>query len=157
MIHQHVDFNSMFSFAAMQCVILDGVVIRSDLCTRPPFLSAANLCLMLFGAGCDRIKLGRYCVLGEKCTVQPGAVAKSDGAAACAPLVVGSFVHIGSQCSISARAVGSYVLIGDGAVIGNGVDIRSCVVVTSGSVVQEAATLPSHTGEASALASGDAA
>jgi carbonic anhydrase/acetyltransferase-like protein (isoleucine patch superfamily) len=88
--------------------------------------------------------------------MQPAAVVKSDGASTYAPLTVGSFVHVGSRCSISAIAIGSHVLIGDGATVGNGVDIRSCVIVTSGSVVHNSATLPTHTGETSEQVSGDA-
>ena len=84
-------------------------------------------------------------MLGANSIVQPAATVK-DGVSAYAPLVVGSFVHIGSQCCISALAIGSHVLIGDGAIIGNGVDVRSCVVVTSGSVVKDLVTLPTHTG-----------
>ena len=87
-------------------------------------------------------------MIGAETTVQPAYVMKSDGTSAhFSPLSVGSFVHIGNNVSISALAIGSHVVIGDGAIIENGVDVKSCVVVTSGSVVKQAATLPSHTGD----------
>ncbi len=82
--------------------------------------------------------------------MQPACVIGSDGTATHAPLPVGSFVHIGSNVSIAALGIGSHVVIGDGAVIENAVDVKSCVVITSGSVVKEATICPSHTGTASA-------
>jgi carbonic anhydrase/acetyltransferase-like protein (isoleucine patch superfamily) len=94
----------------------------------------------------DRLKFGHHCVIGANSVVQPASVVKSDGSSSHAALTFGSFVHVGSNVSISALAVGSHVLIGDGAVVGNAADVKSCVVVTSGSVVTDAATLPSHTG-----------
>jgi acetyltransferase-like isoleucine patch superfamily enzyme len=133
---------------------MDGAVIRSDVCEwQPPSTGTPYPALFHNHAdnatpGCpDRIKFGHHCVIGAKSTVQPACVVKPDGSASYAPLAVGSFVHIGSNVSISALAIGSHVVIGDGAVIENQVDVKSCVMVTSGSVVKEAVTLPSHTGE----------
>ena len=84
-------------------------------------------------------------MLGSKCTVTPAAVVTPDGTSTHAPPTIGSFVHIGCSARISALAIGSHVLIGDNAILGNRVDVKSCVVVTSGSVVSPDVTLPSHT------------
>jgi acetyltransferase-like isoleucine patch superfamily enzyme len=93
--------------------------------------------------GSDRIKFGHHCVLGSKCSVTPPAVVKVDGTTILTPPEFGSFVHIGSNVGISALAIGSHVLIGDDAILGNRVDVKSCVVVTSGSVVRGLSPLQS--------------
>ncbi len=85
-------------------------------------------------------------MVGARSTLQPASVVGPGGTAEHAPLSVGSFVHIGSNVSVAALGIGSHVVVGDGAVIENAVDVKSCVLITSGSVVKEATVCPSHTG-----------
>ncbi|MBM3956656.1 MAG: gamma carbonic anhydrase family protein [Gemmatimonadetes bacterium] len=77
--------------------------------------------------------------IGERTNVQDNAVVHADGDAR-----IGNLVTIGHGVVCHARLVGDLCLIGNGAVVNDGVEIGECTLVAAGSTVPEGKKLPSH-------------
>ena len=77
--------------------------------------------------------------IGERTNVQDNAVVHADGGAR-----IGDGVTIGHGVVCHAREVGDCCLIGNGAVVNDGVEIGECTLVSAGSTVPENKKLPPH-------------
>lgn len=78
-------------------------------------------------------------VIGRRTNVQDNAVVHGNGGAR-----IGDGVTIGHGAVCHAREVGDSCLIGNGAVVNDGVEIGKCTLVSAGSTVPENRKLPSH-------------
>ncbi len=75
--------------------------------------------------------------IGERTNIQDNSVVHSDGAAR-----IGNSVTIGHRVVCHAREVGDLCLIGNGAVVNDGVEIGERTLISAGSTVPDNKTLP---------------
>jgi len=75
--------------------------------------------------------------IGERTNVQDNSVVHTDGGAR-----IGDNVTIGHGVVCHAREVGDLCLIGNGAVVNDGVEIGECTLVSAGSTVPDNKVLP---------------
>lgn len=101
-------------------IIMDGCILRGDL---------------------NSIRIGKYCVIGEKSIIRPSYKAFSKGFTYF-PIHVGDYVFIENNCVIMASQIGSYVHIGRNSIIGRNVVLKDCVQILPDSVVPQDAIIP---------------
>ncbi|MER3450264.1 MAG: gamma carbonic anhydrase family protein [Chloroflexota bacterium] len=78
-----------------------------------------------------RIRIGRFVNIQDNCTVHSDADAE-----------YGDYVTLGHGVVCHARKVGSHVLIGNGAVVNDGVEIGEYSLIAAGAVVRENTVIP---------------
>lgn len=64
------------------------------------------------------VKIGRHCIIGERCVIRPPFKRFSSGVAFF-PMQIGEYVIIEDECVVNAASIGNYVHIGKGAIIVN--------------------------------------
>ncbi|ANB13556.1 dynactin subunit 5 [Sugiyamaella lignohabitans] len=76
------------------------------------------------------IAIGRYTILGAKCSITPPLKSETRY-----PVKIGSYVHIGENTSIQAASIGSHVYIGNNCDIGKFAIIKEAVVIEDNTVI----------------------
>uniref|UniRef100_A0A914WB86 Dynactin subunit 5 n=1 Tax=Plectus sambesii TaxID=2011161 RepID=A0A914WB86_9BILA len=90
------------------------------------------------------IRMGKYCMVGERTIVRP-AYKKFSKGVAFFPVHIGDHVFVGSDSIVVAAQVGSYVHIGKNCVIGRSAVIRDCCAILDGSVIAPDTVVPPFT------------
>ncbi|EOR04607.1 hypothetical protein E3P92_03649 [Wallemia ichthyophaga] len=111
-------------------IIKADVIIRGDLKRAGPSPSIA-------------MNIGKYTILDEACVVRP-AYKTYKGTFSYYPMKIGDYTSIGAHSVLEAAAVGSYVDIGRGCVVGRFVVIKDCARLTPGSVVPPNTVIPPY-------------
>eukprot|EP00946_MAST-07B_sp_MAST-7B-sp1_P003573 g3573.t1 len=91
----------------------------------------------------SHIRIGRYCILSESCTVRPTGKRFSRGFAFI-PMQLGNYVYVGENTVVEAAQIGSQVMIGRNCVIGARCIIRDCCEIVDGSVVAPGTVIPPY-------------
>jgi dynactin-5 len=91
-----------------------------------------------------QVKMGKFCVVGERTVIRPSYKEFQKGATYFHSNV-GDHVMIEEDCVIEAVQIGSYVHIGAGSVIGNGVIVKDCSIVLPRSVIPPNQIIPPFT------------
>ena len=89
------------------------------------------------------VKIGKNCVIGEKCVIRPPFKKFAKGVAFF-PMQIGDHVFIEDECVINAASIGSYVHIGRNSVIGRRCIIMDCSYILPNSVVPPETVIPSY-------------
>ncbi len=87
------------------------------------------------------LRVGRYCIVNRKAVLQPG-YSILGGICRFTPLVVGSYTVIGEGAIVSAASVGAFVRVGEGCVLCNGCVVKDNCVIEAGAVVPEGMVVP---------------
>lgn len=77
--------------------------------------------------------------IGRSTNIQDNSVVHSD-----ADSQYGDYVTLGHGVICHAKSVGSYVIIGNGAVVNDGVEIGDHCIIAAGAVVLENVKIPAH-------------
>jgi dynactin-5 len=89
------------------------------------------------------VKIGKNCVIGEKCVIRPPFKKFAKGVAFF-PMQIGDHVFIEDECVINAASIGSYVHIGKNSVIGRRCIIMDCSYILPNSVIPPETVIPSY-------------
>lgn len=87
------------------------------------------------------VKIGKNCVIGEKCVIRPPFKKFAKGVAFF-PMQIGDHVFIEDECVINAASIGSYVHIGKNSVIGRRCIIMDCSYILPNSVIPPETVIP---------------
>lgn len=122
-----------------RAVIQPEVMIRGDLVRTAPSSSSSSGAAP---ASSTAVALGRYCFLARGAILRPpGRMYK--GIFTYMPLRMGDHVYVGQSTIVQAATVGSYVHIGRDCTIGEFAIIKDCVKILDGSVVPPNMVIPS--------------
>ncbi|KAL6857608.1 hypothetical protein ACO1O0_005049 [Amphichorda felina] len=123
-----------------RAVIQPEVMIRGDLVRTAPSSSSSSSGAA--PASSTAVALGRYCFLARGAILRPpGRMYK--GIFTYMPLRMGDHVYVGQSTIVQAATVGSYVHIGRDCTIGEFAIIKDCVKILDGSVVPPNMVIPS--------------
>ena len=123
-----------------RAVIQPEVMIRGDLVRTAPSSSSSSSGAA--PASSTAVALGRYCFLARGAILRPpGRMYK--GIFTYMPLRMGDHVYGGQSTIVQAATVGSYVHIGRDCTIGEFAIIKDCVKILDGSVVPPNMVIPS--------------
>jgi len=89
------------------------------------------------------VKIGKNCVIGEKCVIRPPFKKFAKGVAFF-PMQIGDHVFIEDECVINAASIGSFVHIGKNSVIGRRCIIMDCSYILPNSVIPPETVIPSY-------------
>ena len=89
------------------------------------------------------VKIGKNCVIGEKCVIRPPFKKFAKGVAFF-PMQIGDHVFIEDECVINAASIGSHVHIGKNSVIGRRCMIMDCSYILPNTVVPPETVIPSY-------------
>ena len=123
-----------------KAVIQPEVMIRGDLVRTTPSSSSSGSSSA--PANTTAVAIGRYCFLARGSLLRPpGRMYK--GTFTYMPLRMGDHVYIGQGTVVQAATVGSYVHIGKNCTISEFAIIKDCVKVMDNSVVPPHMVIPS--------------
>ena len=89
------------------------------------------------------VKIGKNCVIGEKCVIRPPFKKFAKGVAFF-PMQIGDHVFIEDESVINAASIGSFVHIGKNSVIGRRCIIMDCSYILPNSVIPPETVIPSY-------------
>jgi len=90
------------------------------------------------------VKMGKFCVVNERSVVRPPC-RRYKGGIVIPKISVGDHVYIGKDCVVCALSIGSFVNIGDGAIVSPRCMLKDCCQIAPGAIVPPDTVVPPFT------------
>jgi dynactin-5 len=138
--------NFLYSFLHRFSPLGNKVCRRSIMCGSQNIVLQGKTIVMadcIVRGDLAAVKIGKNCVIGEKCVIRPPFKKFAKGVAFF-PMQIGDHVFIEDECVINAASIGSYVHIGKNSVIGRRCMIMDCSYILPNSVIPPETVIPSY-------------